>query len=72
MADARIQSPEDLGARIRKRRTDLRLTQEELAGVAMVTPRLLGEVERGKQTTQLSGLLRILAALGLDLFVQTR
>ncbi len=54
------------------RRTDLRLTQEEVAGVAMVTPRLLGEVERGKQTTQLNGLLRILSALGLDLFVRAR
>jgi hypothetical protein len=37
-----------------------------------VTPRLLGEVERGKATAQLDGVLRILAALGLDLFVKAR
>lgn len=72
MTEGRIQSPEELGVRIRQRRTDLRLTQEELAAVAMVTPRLLGEVERGKKTAQLDGLLRILAALGLDLYLQRR
>jgi transcriptional regulator with XRE-family HTH domain len=72
MTDGRIQNPEELGARIRQRRTNLRLTQAELAAVAMVTPRLMGEVERGKKTTQLDGLLRILAALGLDLYLQAR
>lgn len=72
MTENRIQNPEELGAHIRERRTDLRLTQEELAAVAMVTPRLLGEVERGKKTAQLDGLLRILAALGLDLHLQRR
>lgn len=54
------------------RRTGLRLTQEDLAAAALVTPRLLGEVERGKTTAQLDGVLRILAALGLDLYVKTR
>jgi y4mF family transcriptional regulator len=72
MTEDRIQTPEELGARIRQRRTHLRLTQEELAAVAMVTPRLLGEVERGKKTAQLDGLLRILAALGLNLYLQRR
>jgi transcriptional regulator with XRE-family HTH domain len=72
MNDDRIQTPEQLGARVRRRRTDLRLTQEELAAVARVTPRLLGEVERGKPTAQLVGVLRILAALGLDLHLGAR
>lgn len=67
-----VQTPEDLGARVRRRRTELRLTQEDLAGVAMVTPRLLGEVERGKPTAQIAGVLRILAALGLDLVIRPR
>lgn len=68
----RIHNPEELGSLIRKRRNALRLTQEELAAVASVTPRLLGEVERGKQTAQLDGVLRILASLGLDLYARTR
>ena len=70
--DDRFQTPEELGARIRARRKALRLTQDELAAVARVTPRLLGEVERGKASAQLDGVLRILAALGLGLFVRAR
>jgi len=68
----RIQSPSDLGVLVRRRRTELQLTQEEVAAVARVTPRLLGELERGKETAQLAGVLRILAALGLDLYVEGR
>lgn len=70
--DDRIQDPVGLGTAIRKRRADLRLTQEDLAAVARITPRLLGELERGKATAQLDGVLRVLAALGLDLYVRTR
>jgi HTH-type transcriptional regulator/antitoxin HipB len=68
----RIQTPEQLGGLVRGRRAALRLTQEDLAAVAGVTPRLLGEVERGKPTAQLAGLLRILAALGLELYAGPR
>jgi HTH-type transcriptional regulator / antitoxin HipB len=68
----RIKTPVELGAAIRKRRTELSLTQEDLSAAARVTPRLLGEVERGKETAQLDGVLRILAALGLDVYLRTR
>jgi HTH-type transcriptional regulator/antitoxin HipB len=72
MINDRIESSRQLGARVRERRTGLGLTQEDLAAVALVTPRLLGEVERGKATAQLDGVMRILAALGLDLFLKAR
>jgi HTH-type transcriptional regulator / antitoxin HipB len=72
MMNDRIESPQQLGARVRARRVELRLTQEDLAGVARVTPRLLGEVERGKPSAQLAGILRIVEALGLDLVVRPR
>lgn len=68
----RVLDSEVLGAVVNRRRKDLQLTQAELAAAAMVTPRLLGEVERGKKTAQLDGLLRILAALGLDLYLEAR
>lgn len=68
----RVLDSAELGAVVKRRRTDLQLTQAELAAAAMVTPRLLGEVERGKKTAQLDGLLRILAALGLDLYLEAR
>lgn len=70
--DLEVKTPQELGGLVRSRRNELRLTQEELAGVALVTPRLLGEVERGKPTAQLEGVLRILAALGIDLFARPR
>jgi HTH-type transcriptional regulator / antitoxin HipB len=70
--NTQVKTPQELGALARGRRKELKLTQEDLAAVSMVTPRLVGEVERGKSTAQLAGVLRILAALGLDLFVRAR
>lgn len=67
-----IRTPEDLGRQVRKRRTDLRLTQTELADVARVTLRFVSELENGKETAQLAGILRVLAALGLNLYVEPR
>jgi len=62
----------DLGARIRARRTELRLTQGELADVSSVTLRFVSELERGKATAQYDGIRRVLAALGLDLYLVAR
>lgn len=70
--DRKITSAEGLGGSIHARRIELRLTQEELADVARVTPRLVGEIERGKATAQLAGVMRILAVLGLDIYLRTR
>jgi HTH-type transcriptional regulator/antitoxin HipB len=72
MDGTRIKNADELGELIRRRRSELRLTQEELAAVAMVTPRVLGEVERGKPTAQLAGVMRIVAAIGLDLYASPR
>jgi y4mF family transcriptional regulator len=70
--EVQLKTPEELGALVRGRRTEQKLTQEDLAAVALVTPRLVGELERGKRTAQLDGVLRILAALGIDLFARLR
>lgn len=67
-----IRTPEDLGRQVRERRTDLRLTQTELADVARVTLRFVSELENGKETAQLAGILRVLAALGIDLHAEPR
>ena len=72
MTEKRLKTPDELGSMVRGRRTELKLSQEDLAAVALVTPRLLGEVERGKRTAQLDGVMRILAALGIDLFARLR
>ncbi len=72
MTDEAITTPASLGMLIRRRRRELGLTQTELAGVAATTLRFVSELERGKSTAQLDGVLRILAALGLKLTATTR
>jgi y4mF family transcriptional regulator len=72
MSSSIVHTPAEIGARIRNRRTRLGLTQVDLAGVARVTPRLVGEIENGKGTAQLEGVLRVLSALGLDIHLRPR
>lgn len=67
-----VGTPEALGRTIRARRRALGLTQSELAAAAATSLRFVSEVERGKPTARLAGVLRLLAALGLDLRVQPR
>jgi y4mF family transcriptional regulator len=67
-----ITSEQDLGASVRSRRKELELTQGELADVSGVTLRFISELERGKETAQYGGIRRVLAALGLNLFVESR
>lgn len=72
MSDEPIKDAIALGARIRARRRELEMTQEELADVARVTLRFVSELERGKATAQFAGIDRVLSALGLDLFLRAR
>ncbi len=67
-----IERPEALGSLVRQRRNELGLTQTELADVARTTLRFVSELERGKATAQLAGVLRVLAALGIKLEARTR
>jgi y4mF family transcriptional regulator len=67
-----ITSEQELGASIRDRRHELELNQGELADVSGVTLRFVSELERGKATAQYEGIRRVLAALGLDLYVESR
>ena len=68
----RLSSAQALGEAIRSRRKQLRLTQGELAAAARTSLRFVSEVERGKPTARLDGVLRLLAALGLSLHLRSR
>lgn len=68
----RINNAVELGALIRERRKELRMSQEQVALVSQVTMRIMSELERGKATAQVATILRVLAALGLDLYVKPR
>ncbi len=65
-------TPSALGAEIRLRRRDLRLTQDDLALSIGVNRKVIGQLEGGKKTVQLDIALRAARALGLNVGVETR
>lgn len=62
-----LETPEQFGVLIRKRRKALRLTQEELALAVNVGPRFIAELEAGKATCQLGKALTVAHAVGVRL-----
>ena len=62
----------EIGHRVRDARKAISLRQDELALAAGVSTRLVHGIERGKPTSQLDGLVRVLGALGLTLEVVER
>jgi y4mF family transcriptional regulator len=55
----------ELGQTIRRERRRQKLTQEELALLAGVTPRTLGKLEAGHETIRLDSVISVVRALGL-------
>lgn len=66
-AAASAAASRELGQRIRALRATYGLTQEELALLAGVSVRFVGDLERGKSTVRLSGVLAVCYVLGLTL-----
>ena len=62
----------EIGRRVREAREGLGLRQDELALAAGVSTRLVHQIETGKATSRLDGVVRVLAALGLTLEVAER
>lgn len=56
----------DMGKRISERRKDMKLSQEELAELAEVSPQLLSTAERGTKALRPENLLKISIALGVS------
>lgn len=59
--------PKELGKRIRKRRKALKLSQEELATRARISPVYMGYIEQGRNTPSLEVLQKIAKALGISM-----
>lgn len=72
MEPTSIDNPEEIGSLVRARRGELGISQTELADVAGTTLRFISELERGKPTAQLAGVLRVLSALGISLQARER
>lgn len=70
--DVVIQSPQDLGALIRRTRKAQGLSQKEVAGIGRTGNRVIVDIESGKPTVQLQKVLDLLDLLGLQLTVKTK
>ncbi len=62
----------EIGLRVRQARDTLGLRQDELALAAGVSTRVVHQIERGKPTSRLDILLRVLEALGLAIEISQR
>jgi y4mF family transcriptional regulator len=60
-------SPKQLGAAIRARRKQLKVTQKDLAMTCGTGLRFVIDLEKGKPTCQVGKILQVLQALGLKL-----
>ena len=60
-------NPEQLGAAIRARRRELKVTQKDLALTCGTGLRFISDLENGKPTCQIGKILQVLQALGLKL-----
>ncbi len=63
------QSPEQLGAAIRTRRKELKVTQKDLALTCGTGLRFIIDLERGKATCQIGKTLQVIHALGLKFLI---
>lgn len=67
-----VRLPKHLGAVLRRHRRKQNLTQTELAKRAGFRQGTISQVESGLETVKVSTIMCILAALDLELIVQTR
>ena len=67
MTTTTISDPSALGRLVRETRRALGLTQPKLALSAGVGVRFLVDIEKGKPTAQIGKIMRVLAALGIEL-----
>jgi len=67
-----IRNNNDLGEAIRRARKTMLLRQVDLAQKASVRQALVSELENGATTAKLDTVIRVLAALDLDLSIVTR
>ena len=65
-----IRTAAELGQVVRTRRRAQGLTQTELGELAVVGPRFVGELERGKPSLQLQKVLAVLAVLGIAVLLE--
>ena len=66
-----ISSTVQLGAAVRARRRQLKVTQKELAMTCGTGLRFIVDLEKGKPTCQIGKILQVLQALGLGIWTDS-
>lgn len=61
-----LRTPEQIGAAIRARRVELRVTQKDLAMTCGTGLRFISDLEKGKPTCHIGKVLQVIQALGLE------
>ena len=67
-----ITDTKSLGAVVKKLRKSQGLTQEQLAAACGLGRRFIVELERGKETSHIGKVMKVLAALGVGLHAADR
>ena len=62
----------EFGQVIRRRRKELGYTQEAIAAMSNCSPRLIGEIERGRTTVGIQRVLDLATNLGIDITITVR
>jgi len=62
----------EMGALVRQHRKSQKVRIEDLSDMSMISARLIGEFERGKETCQIGKVLKILKFLGLEVRIVPR
>ena len=72
MPHEKLKTIADIGMLVSRKRKEQKLSQKDLAGLANTGTRFISDLENGKATIQTGKLLRVLAALGLGMYVFSR
>jgi y4mF family transcriptional regulator len=62
----------DIGIAVRKKRKEDGLTLADAASLCGVGYRFMSNLENGKETVQVGKVLKVLAALGLEMIIEAR
>ena len=68
----RIETAEDIGRAVRRKRKDQKVLQEKAAGLSGVGTKFLSQLENGKDTAEIGKILQVLRTLGLELYIYPR
>jgi y4mF family transcriptional regulator len=68
----RIYAMADIGSLVKRKRTELGMTQSQLADICGSGTRFISELENGKPTMQVGKVLDMLHVLGLNIIISER